>query len=641
MYLRRPDLLSVEAWRSPRELTPQELAAKEAAEVAAREAAAAAAREAEVAAAREAEAAAAAAREREEEAARQAAREAADAQRRESVLVAIEAALADARCTGPSTDAVAALRSAVSAAEREGEALADSPSLFDARGRLREIERAERAQASHLAGQEAFQDAVISQDIPKCRQALQDIADAEQVLTELGEALPATGVLENGQRVFEELLRREHEAQLHADLAKAVESRDAARCASALAAAQEAGLEHSPAAELAELLSDPRRIYDSLASEGADRLADLHSSAGRGAGLKVEDFTEAAAMAAFQMSEEQLRQQAAELARGLVRNHALHVREFKEELDEATAHLSELCAARQADVIARFEEKANSEEEAKRAHLVETYRQHTQLACETARAHILDEAQARLAELREGASVATSAHLQQENEAFQAQVAALHEPLALLDQLISAGHGSEQRTQVSATLSVSLHSLSGALLAGTPAREGLSSLQDNRGPADGFVSRVMKMLPENTVLRSEQPLPTESQLKRGFREQLGALTAAAFAPPVHGLASYLMSCFMGRLFGQLFVLRQAEESIDFEGTPTEEVQRNLVALSHASNLVEKGDLQGAVLEMERRLRGACRARAEAWLSDARHSLLLQQAARAAQARARCLGQALL
>jgi len=119
------------------------------------------------------------------------------------------------------------------------------------------------------------------------------------------------------------------------------------------------------------------------------------------------------------------------------------------------------------------------------------------------------------------------------------------------------------------------------------------------------------------------------------------MASSALAPPAGGgLLAHLCAHAAGRALASLYDFRAAADLGAERALGAEVAQWNLALLATASELVEVGDFAGALEALEQ-LTGVCREYARAaWGGEARRTLLLQQAARAAQAEARCLNASL-
>jgi len=578
--------------------------------------------------------------------------EAAAAARREELVAGVAQALATVKSPGVSAEAAASLVEALRAASVES-VLLENAAVVEAKARLEELRRvAESREALELA-RVALQEAMLSRSAAGCRSALATIDASTEVLTSLGEAVPADGGLaDQGRSDLQVLEIAEIEAMRRAaamaGLEAAVKSRSAEECVKAISEAQVAGLGPCPELELAEVLSDPERLYQALAREGAGRIMDQQGSLtvieGRVAPpLSVEDFTAAAKISASDLNEAELRQRAAELARAIVVQHQLRADELQAELKLAEAELVQRAAVRMDEALERFKQVLDAEQHDREAALEEVFQRRSHEAVGEVVGQIFGEADVQLAKIRGEADVARQENVSAAREEFQRRFSALSEPVAAIDKLVIGGKSIEQRSQTGNKLSKALIKLQGALVAGRPAYQELAALQaaaeeiGTSSSAEEFVSRLLSALPAETVEWSRGGMHSEPQLANSFRLQLGNFVAGAFALPAQGLVSGAISSFTSSIFGHYYVLgtepRGAPSAL--QGAP-KEVQQNLEVLGKAAHLVELGNLRLALGAMEESLSGECRRRATAWMTDVRNALLLQQAARAAQAKVRCL-----
>lgn len=563
---------------------------------------------------------------------------------RKQALQRLKGALASAAGSNVSDEASEALQSAVREVGRRspldlGDEVASA--LSQARRRLAGIAEARRLREVHESACAALREAVGSHDAPGCRGALKSLADTEAALSALSEDVAAVGELAaEAQGIIDAFEEEQRRAALRAErlaqLEAAVASRRAEECAEALAAAREAGVGPCPPMELARILAEPQQLHSALVSEG---LEGVSCPAGHSE-LTVEDFAAAAAATAESMEEGQLRERAAELAGAIMRGHFLHTRRVEDGLCVAEARLLTVCSDRMDEVLEHFfQEKEQSTSERKSA-LEEVARRRTQEAVGAGKAQVAGEEESKREALRAEAEREVDGRIHQSREDTQQRITALATPLGVLEEVTQSGRGLQQRSQASNALSSALLALETALLGGRPSGVELAALQEAGGAADGFVPQILAQVPAETMARSSAPVPTEPQLQRSFQDQLGRLTAAALMPPPAGLLGSIGSKLVGRLLGSAYLLRAAEWNPDSPESPTKAAQHNLVALSRAAALAEGGDLR-ATLEALGELTGECRVQAQAWAEDARHALLLRQAARAVQAKACCLNAALL
>jgi len=614
---------------------------RDAAEAAAREAAELAAREAAAREAAEIEALAQEVRERDrrerDAREREAARELAAWQQR--VAAELSGTLAAA---GPGAlgDAVDALRQALQQVGQRAQAdrgAEVSALAAKATSRLALHEQAVEARESYDAACSQLRQAIPATKGRACRAALSTILEARRILSELEEELPIDGdeVAEAMARL-DELEQLEHEADLRAEvlagLEKAVISRDPALCREAVSQARSVGLEMCPAMEIAGILSEPSDLLAALVSEGTSVFADQREAGG----LTADDFSAAAEAAGASMTEVQLCEQAAQLAASILRNHRSHVRELEGGLQTVKNRLTEACSMRVHEALGRFVSEKDGAASQQQVALEAEYQQHTDRTVEEANARVADQEQVQSDALRQNTEIVLARQLEEASEDISHRVGNLVKPVDHLRELLQAGHTLQQRSQASNALSTALLALEGALVEGRASGGELKALQRAGTAADGFVPRLLSCVPPETMVRSCAPLPTEPHLCRRFCDQLNGFMASALAPSTENIVGRLL----GRVLGSMYVLRAAEASSSSLAPAAVAAQQNLLVLQQAAVLVERGDVRGALATMEA-LTGNCRARALSWIEDARHTLLVQQAARAVQARARCMNATLL
>eukprot|EP00747_Dinoflagellata_sp_TGD_P096781 gnl/TRDRNA2_/TRDRNA2_166935_c2_seq1.p1 gnl/TRDRNA2_/TRDRNA2_166935_c2~~gnl/TRDRNA2_/TRDRNA2_166935_c2_seq1.p1 ORF type:complete len:440 (-),score=124.86 gnl/TRDRNA2_/TRDRNA2_166935_c2_seq1:91-1272(-) len=369
----------------------------------------------------------------------------------------------------------------------------------------------------------------------------------------------------------------------------------------------------------------------------ADRLVKLPFHARLGE-LTSEDFVAAAkAEAMATKDEEQLRRKAVELARALAATRELWVLQVEKELSGATQQVFENCGQSSEQAVAQLaQEKARCQSE-KKAAMQEAVQLRIDAETAEVRALAAAEVEKRVAQMREEAHADRESRVAALSEEIAGRLAGLREPLMAAEEVFAKAQSLEGNT-----LSRELLALGDALVDGRPSHRQLCAVRA-AGGSDGFVKRVLAKLPEEAFQDSAstrgRPSPSEPQLLRGFNDQIDSLVAVALAPPARSALGSMVSALLGRLFGCLYVARSPDEQpkgfVASPGSPTEAAQRNLEALAEARQLVGSGDLRGALFAVEGSLTGECRNRASAWIASARHALILQQAARALQAKASC------
>lgn len=521
-----------------------------------------------------------------------------------------------------------------------------------ARARLAEMEKACRTRVAHEEARLALQEALLSRDSAACRSALEEIEQVREVLQALREEVPPDGgLVADAMAHVEDFERCEQEARRKAAALGALEDAVASRlprnCEEALAEARAAGVAPCPASEMASLLAQNRPAYRALADQISSRIAadDICS------GLSADDVALAEADAAATMDAEALCRRAAELARALVVNHQLLSRRVEAALPQAGAELSEACALRAAATLGNFKAEMKVGAEAKVQELHAAFEKRAEEAAAQARARVREMAEARTLALR-------AVGEEQRHQAVASAREALAERLGKLSEQLQAVGALEADTRGPHRLAGASRSLSRVLLGESCSLGGrgrawspvLASPLGNgdASAADAFASRLIASLPPE-VARSTGEEGQSEALGRRFAVELPGLVSMAFTPPAAGLLGSLLAAALGRIFGAVFSLHGEKPGDVGQPTPplggrfcaaTEEAEdilrRNLSALSRAAHLLERGKLEGALAEIERDLRGACREKAGAWMEEARRVLLLQQISRALWARARCL-----
>jgi len=181
-------------------------------------------------------------------------------------------------------------------------------------------------------------------------------------------------------------------------------------------------------------------------------------------------------------------------------------------------------------------------------------------------------------------------------------------------------------------LSVAMLSLEDAIVTGQNAAHELVALRKTAAEADPFAHQVLSQLPLGCVDLCERgSVPTEPLLRHRFMSKLGELSATAFLPDQRdGLLGQVMARFV---FRPLYSLDAPIGRVSDSSCPPE---RNLAALARAKGLVERGDVDAALNDMEASLTGRVRAAAVPWMTEARDALLLRKALLTVKARVQCL-----
>eukprot|EP00930_Biecheleria_cincta_P033719 TRINITY_DN23358_c0_g1_i1.p1 TRINITY_DN23358_c0_g1~~TRINITY_DN23358_c0_g1_i1.p1 ORF type:complete len:834 (+),score=251.05 TRINITY_DN23358_c0_g1_i1:53-2554(+) len=561
-----------------------------------------------------------------------------------------------------------------------------------ARSRLQELEVLIKARQRYEAATDALMEKgqllAAGQDLDSrsCREVLLEAEQATEALTAAGEQGWSSELLEAFRDHVSVLERSEEEARLRASCAEALQAAVSARpvspaaCSEALAAAQAAGCAPCAAGAIARVVVEESQDEASGGSPLQQLVKELRDAAPNGPGQllglasgKEEDFVSAAAASAKLMSEAELQAQAAELARALCVHQQLEAEDLRRGFQALRPQLLQHASQRAAGVLQRFGEEKAAAFDVKKVQ-VEGF---AAIERERLTAQATDSIEERVTEViddaRKQTHVEIVAHLKQEDQTLEAFLAQLSAGvLAALDGLRQDGRSPEQR--VAAT-----NGLTSALLSFGSSAELESAhggLEDNAAlkaaassglGADAFTERLAAHLPEATVQRSQRPLPAWQDLSLSFRAQLPSFVAAAFEPPQSTeMAGGIAAQIAGRVFAWLYRLRAVQEELASEAAiaaqvggrtpafsssssnsgvaataqPADLRQQNLRTLAWASGLVERGELREALEMLEGSLSGRCRLQAEKWMLEARHALLLRQAAQAALARNMCLNASL-
>eukprot|EP00746_Dinoflagellata_sp_MGD_P005618 gnl/MRDRNA2_/MRDRNA2_110890_c0_seq1.p1 gnl/MRDRNA2_/MRDRNA2_110890_c0~~gnl/MRDRNA2_/MRDRNA2_110890_c0_seq1.p1 ORF type:complete len:582 (-),score=143.77 gnl/MRDRNA2_/MRDRNA2_110890_c0_seq1:178-1923(-) len=147
---------------------------------------------------------------------------------------------------------------------------------------------------------------------------------------------------------------------------------------------------------------------------------------------------------------------------------------------------------------------------------------------------------------------------------------------------------------------------------------------------DEFLCSVLGQLPRDALERCSQGFTLQEALQRRFAALSGDLKSIALSP-----GQGLGAAIMGRLLGGLYILEPA--AIPPPALRISTTHRNLAAIGEAAAALERGHVAEVIQYLEA-LEGPCRTRAQGWITDARHSLLIDQAITAARARLRCIQQ---
>lgn len=334
-----------------------------------------------------------------------------------------------------------------------------------------------------------------------------------------------------------------------------------------------------------------------------------------------------------------LPERVAELVGAILRTRAAHAQEFQEKASSAGDELLRRCAERAFEASACLRDEKQQSLLRSRESLETASRQRQEEASAETVAKLSLEVDSQLEALKQEAERALAGCVLDEREHVGHRIMSLAVPFARLESLGQTGQSLRQRSQASNALLAALQSLDRALIEERHPTSELAVLRD-LGAADAFVQRILDHVPEETLARSGSPVLTVPQLRDNFSERVRPLAVAALAPPAEGLFGKVGAALVGRLLGSLYVLPAAENDPGIPiDSPSAVAQQNLVALSRAAAFIEQGELRNALAALQG-LTGECSTRAADWVREARDALLLQQAARVAQARARCLNAAL-
>ncbi|CAE8688896.1 unnamed protein product [Polarella glacialis] len=526
--------------------------------------------------------------------------------------------------------------------------------LGSAGRRLTELEQAAAAADAWRNARNLLQaglgEAGMPEQLAACESAFEDLEAAESALASLGLAVQDAGGTEATafaadaqQRIaaaWDTQARAAALARLDGALAARFEQNDGdtgdSSVAAALAAAKEAGVGACPSVALAELLPKGQELRESLLRglEESELLPGIRSR------LAAEDFCRAAEASSAQMDDQQLQAEAASLAAALARHKAWQTQQLQRKANAAKEQLKSRTFQRAQQEMQDLEVQKSAALAVRLKAAEEAAGLQADRSVAEVRAAV-DAATAKQSEeLNAEATAGIVAGVSQLREDFFVRLSALQSSLAQMQEVMDSGRGPQQRSQASNSLSAALLSLEGALLEGRALCGTAAFFGEGEGDA-GFVQRMLKQLPEET-LGDSRPVPSEPQLRRSFADRLSDWSAAALAPPADGLLGRMAAGVLGRALAGLFALRVAPAVPQAErpDCPSEAARLNLVALALAAELVERGDLHGALTALQK-LTGECRLRAELWMADARRALLLQQTVRAARAKASCLNSALL
>jgi len=518
--------------------------------------------------------------------------------------------------------------------------------LGRAEARLAEVARADKAKVDHERAHEALESAVALQDSMACRAALAEMTRAKEVLYHLEEVVPSDGGLaaeaEAHLPEFEQLERdAARRAAARAALEAAIACKSVAACAEALAEAKDAEVEPCPAMELAAILAEAP-AHKLMASELAAQIAAQRLRP-EARVLSIEDLIAAEESAAATMGVEQLHHRVAELAAAIVTNQKSLSRQLEERLIAAEDELTDACARRADRTLRHFSEERTLVDQAHRSKITELHRQRKEAAIREGVTRVKEDACASVENFRREARGVIDADIAATREEIHKQLLGLQGHLA--DLAVIDTHGLSSKHVAAAAARVA-----GAAATG----DSTTLLQEYaNATADGFAARLLACVAGETAQRHRrtESAPGLRDVQCSFDGELGNFVAAAFAMPGgEGILNKFVSHAVGCIFSKLYVPggylpcaqqppASGADGKNEEGTP-EAVRQNLAALSFAARLIKRGNVRGALEELDTQLTGACRRQAAAWMDEARHAVLVVQATNALQARARCLNAAL-
>lgn len=466
-------------------------------------------------------------------------------------------------------------------------------------------------------------------DLDAAQRELAQVEAAEAKVRSTGYSVPdkeEPQAAKKAREAIEVLLQRRKEAAAMRSLDGAISARPRNREAlrAALAEAELAGVANSSPAQLAAELMSPTLPQQLLDQREVPRFGQLR--------LTVQDFVASAQEKAAALDEEALQKEVALLARAVKTQLQSLSAEVEQKVQEHGRSLLGHTASRAGEAVA-FVQAALNESAAE-----ETKRVSAEVAEE-----IWSQAHAQLESLKEEARAMTENIISGDSEELVQRLSALASPLTEVDTVVRAGLSPQQRMQASNSLSSALLTLEKALLEGTAPAQTFEGLQKagEAAAGGGFMSRLLNALPVEVLENTENAVPTEPQLRRSFTSAVRSWTIAALTPPSEGLLGCAAAAAVGQVLGRMYKLGAADGvRKGVEGCPSEVVRGNLEALGTAAERVEKGDLLGALRALDA-LTGECRQRAAGWIAEARTALQLQQLARVAHAKVKCLNATLL
>jgi len=347
-------------------------------------------------------------------------------------------------------------------------------------------------------------------------------------------------------------------------------------------------------------------------------------------GLTAEDVVAAERDSSETLSEEKLKARVVELAMAIVTTHRHMTEKLGQEMVVTEQELQESSAQREELAHKNLNQEYDLVDQAKAAKLTEIYNARTEEAKAQLMKKSQDVTEVLLESERNVAALRDAVFVQDQALDLNSRLTSLDAPVDDIRSLDERGISYKQRAAATVVASAAaVASTHGAVPS------------DDLTASDIFASRLLRALPEETARRGK--VQAVDELRKDFDSQLHGMVAAAFSLPYGGFLSWAMSTAVGRTFASIYIVRGGSAS---GGVPpgvgeNDVVRRNLGALSRAARHLERGELSGAVGELDAELTGLCRGRAAAWMQEARHALLVQQAARALQARARCLNATLL
>eukprot|EP00929_Paragymnodinium_shiwhaense_P030067 TRINITY_DN17101_c0_g1_i1.p1 TRINITY_DN17101_c0_g1~~TRINITY_DN17101_c0_g1_i1.p1 ORF type:complete len:536 (-),score=158.63 TRINITY_DN17101_c0_g1_i1:129-1736(-) len=450
-----------------------------------------------------------------------------------------------------------------------------------------------------------------------------------------------------------------HRARALSALEAAVRSRQAAACRQALLDAETVGL--GPAAtdgigplfEIAGILAAPDALRkEVLHGASEERLQQLRrllssgssatasSSGSKASSLGLEDI---AAVSARLDDEEELRRYALELARQLLSEgrRASQASELERRVELVEQRLRVRSLARLQEAMQRFDASRAEVQEARRKACHEVAEQQMAAELEVCRQEAARATEAAVQAVRDAETTEASDCMVGDKYDLQRRFDGVDSTSDRLKGLNEAGCSPVQKSRASSSVASALLAWQASLSEGWARSTDLSAFHKAS-------SSCAAAAPSKAVIASKAPeasvvtVPNELQLRARFSSELTYYLTGAFAPPTSGgLLAAATSNVAGWLLANAYTL-QVPAALPWISEPQAQqaaTLKNVALLEKAAKLVDRGDLRSAVGVLEA-LEGGCRGRVEAWLSETRRALLLQQATLVVRAKERCLNAVL-